>query len=346
MSSYNLRRQRARTVDTGPEIRTRRPSETSSEHQNETIETDAPLSNQATGYRTPVRSQRRSSSETSRKPVDSPLTQEVMSVGEIPECGHAQSDEIVADDGLCEPATGSLGDRIGLTAETLLTDEQVSAVRAAELQMNEAQRRTFARRGRLRGGGRETPSPSTVSNEYPPGPSTHAKGKTVDPANWGNLRDDSDLDVGRQRQAFEAFSGRGRPRPKNRNRTSRDVPPHQQRAETRVEGTEPPDNELATMKALLEQKQKELDRMRAELEDERRYSRSRSRSVFVPRANTVRDDHRSWAKLPDALKPTTQLNTKSFLGKALFGKEQAAAPQTRSRRAPRTLVMTRMIPLE
>ena len=205
MSSYNLRRLRARTVDTVPEIQTRRPSESSSEHQNETIETGAPLSNQATGYRTPVQSQRRSSSEASRRPADSPLTQEEMSVGEIPECGHAQSDEIVADDGLGEPATGSLGDRIGQAAETLLTDEQVSAIRVAEWQMNEAQRRTFARRERMRGGGAEIPSPSTVSNENPPGPSTHAKGKAVDPANWGDLRDDSDLDVGRQRQAFEAF---------------------------------------------------------------------------------------------------------------------------------------------
>jgi hypothetical protein len=321
MSSYNLRRQRARTVDTVPEIQTRRPSETSSEHPNETIETDAPLSNQATGYRTPVQSQRRSSSEASRKPADSPLTQEEMSVGEIPECGHAQSDEIVADDGLGEPATGSLGDRMGQTAETLLTDEQVSAIRVAESQMNEAQRRTFARRERMRGGGAEMPSPSTVSNENPPGPSAHAKGKAVDPANWGDLGDDSDMDVGRQRQAFEAFSGRGRPRVSNRARTRRDIPPHQQRAATRAERPEPPDDELAAMKALLEQKQRELDRMRAELNNERRHSRSRSRSVFVPRANTVRDDHRSWAKLPDSLKPTTQLNTKSFLGKVLFGRE-------------------------
>ena len=131
------------------------------------------------------------------------------------------------------------------------------------------------------------------------------------------------MDVGRHRQAFEAFSGRGRPRTSNRIRTHRDVPPHQQRAATRVERREPPDDELATMRALLEQNQRELDRMRAELNNERRYSESRSRShsVFVPRANTVRDDHRSWAKLPNALKPTTQLNTKSFLGKALFGRE-------------------------
>ena len=210
-----------------------------------------------------------------------------MSVGEIPECRHAQSDEIVADDGLGEPETGSLRGQVGLTAEILLTDEQVSAVRAAESQMNEAQRRTFARRERMRGGGAGIPSPSTVSNENPPGPSAHAKGKAVDPANWGDLRDDSDLDVGRQRHAFEAFRGRGRPRNTHRNRTSRDVPPHQQRVATHVERREPPSDELAVMKALLEQKQKELDRMRAELNDKRQYSRSRSRSVFVPRANMV-----------------------------------------------------------
>ena len=75
------------------------------------------------------------------------------------------------------------------------------------------------------------------------------------------------------------------------------------------------------VKALLEQIQKELDQMRAELRDERWYSHSRSRSVFLLRANTVREDHRSWAKMPDTLKPTTQLNAKSFLGKALFGRD-------------------------
>ena len=171
MSSYILRRKRARTVDTVPEIQTRRPSQSSSERQDETIETDAPFSNQATGYQTQVQSQQRSSRGASRKPADSSLTQEEMSVGEIPECGHALSDEIVADDGLCEPVTRSLGDQAGLTAETLLTEEQVSAVRAAESQMNDAQRRTFARRERMRGGGAEMPSPSTASDENPPGPS-------------------------------------------------------------------------------------------------------------------------------------------------------------------------------
>ena len=153
-----------------------------------------------------------------------------------------------------------------------------------------------------------------------------AKGKAVDPTNWGDLADDPDLNVGRQRQAFEAFRGRGMSRTVGSSRHNRHVPPHFPRTGARIERPEPhverprsPDDELAALRAQLEHKQKELDQIKAQMQAEKRDSRSRSRSIFVPRANTIRNDRGSWALLPDALRPTTQLNTKSYLGKALFG---------------------------
>jgi hypothetical protein len=233
-NSYNLRRRRARTVDTVPEIQTRPPSAAQGE-LNETIETDALVSTQATGHLTPARSTRRSSSEASRV---SPLTEQGETAGAIPTCGHALSVETGAGDGLIEPrasphgwsdcpvveqkgspyggwanlpaaehGSSPRGGWADLPAEALLTNEQMSAVRVAESQMDDAQRRAYVQRGRVRGGGAQVHSPSAVSDEEPPGPSAQTKGKTVDPSNWGGLADDPDLSLEGQRRAFEAFRG-------------------------------------------------------------------------------------------------------------------------------------------
>jgi hypothetical protein len=291
-NSYNLRRRRAHTVDTVPGIQTRPPSAAQGE-LNETVETDAPVSTQATGHRTPARSSRRSSSEASRA---SPLTDQEETAGATPTCGHALSVEAGPDAELVEPRTsphgwsdcpvveqrgspfggwanvpaaeqgsspqGGWGD---LPAETLLTKEQMSAVRVAESQMDDAQRQAYVRRGRVRDERAQARSPSAVSNEEPPGPSARAKGKTVDPRDWGGLANDPDLNLEGQRRAFEAFRGRGRYRTSNRAGPSRDFPPHQPRTETRAEHREPPRDELSEMREILEQQQKELEQMRGEL---------------------------------------------------------------------------------
>jgi hypothetical protein len=64
----------------------------------------------------------------------------------------------------------------------------------------------------------------------------------------------------------------------------------------------------------------EVDQLKAEIQNLR--SRSRSESVFRPRANTVQEADSSWTKLPKTLKPTAQLNAESFLGRALFGPKE------------------------
>ena len=172
MSSYNLRRRQARTVDTVPEIQSRRPSASPSEHPTETLETDVPFSTQATGYQTPVRSPRRSSSEDSQRPIGSPLTTDE-GAEETLECGHAQPVEASVRDEPQETAVSRLGG-LGSAATALLTEEQASVIRQAELQMDEEQRRIFALRERLRGGAARSRSPSTASNAREAGPSASA----------------------------------------------------------------------------------------------------------------------------------------------------------------------------
>jgi hypothetical protein len=262
-NSYNLRRRRARTIDTVPEIQTRPPSATHGE-QVETAETDVLVSTQATGHLTPARSLRRSSSEASRT---SPLSEQEETAGAFPTCGHAPSIETGANDALTEPRasphgwsdwptvepkgspgggwanlpaveqrSSPQGGWADLPAETMLTEEQMSAVRAAESRMSDAQRRAYGQRGHGGGGRIQAYSPSAISNEEPPGPSAQTKGKAADPGNWGGLADDPDLNLEGQRRAFEAFRGRGRYRTSNRAGPSRDVPPHRRRAEAERPG--------------------------------------------------------------------------------------------------------------
>jgi hypothetical protein len=294
------------------------------EHHDNTLETDPVLSTQVTGERTPGRSQRRSSSKSSRRPVDSPLTQAEETLSANPPWEEQAQPAEAGATWLEEPDAGACGAQDGPRAEMPLTSEQTSAVRMAESLMSESERRTFERRAHARGGAHVV-SPSTTA-DHDEGPSMAAKGKGVNPSNWGAFTDDPDMDVRCQREALAVFSGRGRPRHSNRNVRTRDRPPHEGTVLSERPSA-PCKDSASDIRSKLERKQEELDQLKAELKNLRRHSPSRSQPVVMPRANTVRGGHSSWAELPGTLKRTTQLNARSFLGKALFGQ----APHTSRR---------------
>jgi hypothetical protein len=120
------------------------------------------------------------------------------------------------------------------------------------------------------------------------------KGKTVHPANWGQFAQDSDMNVDLQEAALASYKKRNK---KKKARSARSASP--------------------ALQAELEQKQEEIERLKAEIHT----MRSRSGSVFQPKVNTLHGASNEWSKLPNALKPTTQLNADSFLGRALLSRK-------------------------
>jgi len=327
MKTYDLRRTRARTSTVVPETQSRKTSVSESESFDKTIDTDR-FKSQIIGEqneRGPDRPRRRSLSDVTQRLSGTPFVgrrdlpphfgDELV----LPDEAAGAPDELESDHtdrqrtNLDQPRAAAQRDvpvRSAGRNEAPLSAEQRATIRAAESNLDDDQRNRIEKRKQRKGPDQQGMRVTSASESDDPG-SHLRKGKGVHPGNWGALSEESEIDVELQHALMSAYKKQKRAR-----KASKHTSDQQQGGENPSALNDP------RVQTILNQQRSEIDQLRAELRDIR--SQSRSRSVFHAKAAAAQGTNNEWAKLPKTLRPTAQLNTDSYLGRALFGPKRVS----------------------